>query len=459
MDLKTLKMNTKSLLLSLIAIFIALGTTANAQPKAYKYTSNHIVKRDTAMLAFRSGQDVLYSQYKDNAQELKNIMAFVSNHATTLRSGLSHINIVSYIKTNQVNNPIAVNAASIQGSIVRAQFKLKYNVPHTAITFSIDTAQNVTNLVRVDYVNNPVRKHNNTSIHYTLKRNNVQLASSEMAQYKPTVPYTNYMMRLVNENPATAFGEMATKEGDLIVINTYNNIQPQTDTEIIIATTIEEPQEPAQENLFIEPAAPVQPVTQETKPVETQTQPEESNAQNITTNIEYVKLREKNIVGIKTNLLQWATATPSLALEFYMGQNVSLEVHGSYTWAWFLKSTHQAYYKWDTGGEIKYWLKPGKFNGHAIGVHATTGEYDMKFKTDGIGKQGNYWAVGLTYNYMLPIGEYFNMEFSLGAGYAQYDVLKYKYQPENNINKEVERNNGKSYFGPTKAKIALVWKF
>ena len=62
MDLKTLKMNTKSLLLSLIAIFIALGTTANAQSKAYKYTSNHIVKRDTAMLAFRSGQDVLYSQ-------------------------------------------------------------------------------------------------------------------------------------------------------------------------------------------------------------------------------------------------------------------------------------------------------------------------------------------------------------------------------------------------------------
>lgn len=438
-------MNTKYLLiLSLIVTLSSITTTA--QTTTYKYTSKHIVQRDTAMLAFRNGQDILYTTYKDNAQELKNIMTFVSSHATKLRAGISHINIVSYINTNQVNNPKAVNAASIQASIVRAQFKLKYNVPHNAITFSIDTAQNVNNVVRVDYINNPVRKHNNTKIYYTLNRNNTKILIEEMNKYKPTVPYTNYMMRLVNQNPASAFGKNATKQGDLIVINTKNktenNINPKT-----VQTT----------------KHIVQPPIKSIEPIKTFKTPEKNVAimqnQNITTNIEYVNVRKKDIVGVKTNLLKWAMVTPNIAIEFYMGQNISLEVNGSYTWAWFLNDKHKAYYKWDTGAELKYWIKPGTFNGHAVGVHATTGEYDMKFKADGIGKQGNYWTIGATYNYLLPIGKHFNMEFGLGVGYAQYDVLKYQYQPDNNINKEIEQINGKKYFGPTKANIALVWKF
>ena len=471
-------MNIKIILTTTIIAILAICNTyqATAQTLAQQYLSENAVRRDTAMLAFRPNNDVLLIDYKNNSRELKNIMTFVASNKLNLQNGSNHINVVAYIKTFDVNNPIAVNLASIQASVVRAQFKLKYGIPHTAITFSIDTAQNVNNLVRVDCINRPIKGYNNTAIYYTLKRDNLGLIKKEMQSYKPSVPYTSYLMRLADENPTLAIGEQAHKEGEVTVIAMTDEMNGEMieevdiyadneDIELDNLTNVEE-MDDADNVIAIQPntgviadntpapiAPPVAPVAEETLPATTINESQQVKQDPAP------RGRTKDIIGVRTNLLHWATATPNFGLEFYLGQRVSLEVEGAYTWAWFMQEKHQSYYLWQTGGELKYWFEPGTFNKHAIGIHANTGQFDMKFKADGIGKQGDFVSVGLTYNYMLPIGKHFNMEFALGLGWMQYDLLQYEYDPVKEINSAIGESETKNYLGPTKAKISLVWKF
>ena len=113
------------------------------------------------------------------------------------------------------------------------------------------------------------------------------------------------------------------------------------------------------------------------------------------------------------------------------------------------------------GGELRWWFKRKQNNissrpltGHFLGAYAGGGLYDLEWNTNG--HQGEYFTTGLTYGYACHLTRNFNLEFSISAGYVGGPYRSY----EAHCNNELlvwRKNSNFYYFGPTKAKVSLVW--
>ncbi len=173
-----------------------------------------------------------------------------------------------------------------------------------------------------------------------------------------------------------------------------------------------------------------------------------------------VKKRTTPVFALKTNMLYWATALPNLEMEFYMGKGISLALEGNYTWLTALLNDRRAYYVWNAGAELRFWFKANKkFEGFYMGIGGSTGQYDFKFSTNG--NQGDYYTAALSFGYVLPVSNNFNIEFGIAGGYVNYTNQEYKW---NDVDKYVPTDpidpiKQKWKIFPTKAKVSLVWKF
>lgn len=308
------------------------------------------IDRDSVILVYRPNSSILMVDYKNNANQLQNIFSFVKKRLKDVQQHKSHINIVSYIKPFEVGSANAINLASIQASVVRAEFKTRYDIPHSCITFSIDTTQNVNNVVRVDYVFAPVPAYSNTAIFYT-EVQSLQAKQTQMGKYKPGIPYTNYWMHLAKLDPAMIGGAMLANG---VVITGVGEAENVIKTEIAsIESTI-----PAKQNIpeiatATEPksidgdkteinAVPLVLIKTNTKESKVEKAPKKTKI-DADTYGQNLHGQPKQVFGLKTNLLYWATALPNVEFEFYMGKQVSLNVEGAYTWGWFLPS-NKAYF-------------------------------------------------------------------------------------------------------------------
>ena len=94
---------------------------------------------------------------------------------------------------------------------------------------------------------------------------------------------------------------------------------------------------------------------------------------------------------------------------------------------------------------------------HFLGGYAMSGKYDFQRDYDAC-YQGEFWSAGITYGYSMRLSRRFNLEFSISVGYLS--TAYRHYFPADDYS-ELWRDHydqgRKSYFGPTKAKIALVW--
>jgi hypothetical protein len=85
------------------------------------------------------------------------------------------------------------------------------------------------------------------------------------------------------------------------------------------------------------------------------------------------------------------------------------------------------------------------------------GTYDVRFG----GKTGHLsnmsYSAGLSYGYSARIGRSFNLEFGLSLGYmgGQYETYTIYGETEGKFYRDGTFDG--RYFGPTKAKISLVW--
>ena len=190
-------------------------------------------------------------------------------------------------------------------------------------------------------------------------------------------------------------------------------------------------------------------------------------------------------VAIKTNLLFDVALMPNIEVEFPIGRHFS--VLGEWTFPWWGGlgndggvSPVPAYSEKFTmqmlsgGAEVRYWFprsermnqhayKWGDFNpllGWFVGLYAGAGLYDFQFGGNGI--QGEFYiASGISGGFTHPIGKYFHMEYSLGIGYLS--TRYYRYTPLDGHKVVIIRPDGmydrrqQNWFGPTKAKISLVW--
>lgn len=179
-------------------------------------------------------------------------------------------------------------------------------------------------------------------------------------------------------------------------------------------------------------------------------------------------------MAVKTNILGWATTSANVGMEFGAGRQSTIQIFGTLN-PWEFGDTRFRY--WNVEPEYRYWFCE-KFNGHFLGVHLLGGEYNLrnfnmpltnlpnlKGENNGRHIEGWYMGAGLTYGYQWMLSKHWNLEASLGVGYA-YSPYKYYgrcnrlFDADGNPLPEGAKESGKcNYFGPTKLALSIMYVF
>lgn len=174
-------------------------------------------------------------------------------------------------------------------------------------------------------------------------------------------------------------------------------------------------------------------------------------------------------IAFKTNLLFDVATLLNLEVEVPLAPRWSLA--GEWMFPWWLWEEKQNSLELLSGNiEARYWFKPcldkqdeslkrhNPLTGWFIGLYGGGGCYDLEWKKKGY--QGEFFiATGISAGYVVPLARNFSMEFSLGIGYMQTKYRHYKAEfGADNAWHLIRQNNGiYKWFGPTKAKVSLIW--
>ncbi len=168
-------------------------------------------------------------------------------------------------------------------------------------------------------------------------------------------------------------------------------------------------------------------------------------------------------IGLKTNLLYWATTSPNLGIEIGMGEQTTLDISAGFNP--FTFSHSRKWKHWLVQPEFRYWTCE-RFNGHFLGVHLIGGGYNLcNLSTfpfsiweglDNARYKGHALGGGIAYGYAWMLGKHWNLEAEIGVGYAHswYD----RYTGEN-YDQKVTNSGNKNYWGITKLAISFVYLF
>lgn len=158
--------------------------------------------------------------------------------------------------------------------------------------------------------------------------------------------------------------------------------------------------------------------------------------------------------AVKSNLLYDVTTTLNLGVEAGLGERVTLDVSGNYN-PW--KFGNVRWKHWLVQPEIRYWLCE-RFNGHFFGLHGHYAEYNVGgFHFNDVIRhnryQGHLYGAGISYGYQWLIGRRWNLEATIGVGYARLRDKKYPIAECGTAGAE----RGRNYWGPTKAGITIIY--
>lgn len=162
-------------------------------------------------------------------------------------------------------------------------------------------------------------------------------------------------------------------------------------------------------------------------------------------------------MSVQTNMLYDLGLVPNIGVEFYLGENFSIDASWQYSW-W--KSDKKAWYWRTYGGDValRYWLgkksriKP--LTGHHLGLYGQMITYDFEVGNKGLLADRWSWAAGIEYGYSLPIGRRLNLDFTAGVGYHWGEFYEYLPIDGHYVWQATKR---RQYIGPTKLEISLVW--
>lgn len=175
-------------------------------------------------------------------------------------------------------------------------------------------------------------------------------------------------------------------------------------------------------------------------------------------------------VAIKNNLVWDGLKTPNLSLELAMGRKWTLDTHVGMNFFLYTTDPTSPKYKntkwshWMVQPEVRYWFCD-VFNGWFVGAHLhgglfNVGGIDIPFvlqNKDHIMKdhryEGGFYGAGASVGYQWILSDRFNIEASLGAGYAR--ILYDKYRCTTCGNRLGEGNA--DYLGPTRATVSLIY--
>ncbi len=167
------------------------------------------------------------------------------------------------------------------------------------------------------------------------------------------------------------------------------------------------------------------------------------------------------VVGVKTNIPYWGTATFNAEVEVRLAKKWTLELEagvnpfdgkkddGSYGRSLKHLRLHP---------ELRYWFCES-FHKHFLGLHIPYLLYNVSdVKLLGVENersQGWGTGVGFSYGYQWLLSKHWNLEATVGVGYLYLDYDKY---PCANCGSKIESGH-KHYFGPTQAAISIMYLF
>lgn len=178
----------------------------------------------------------------------------------------------------------------------------------------------------------------------------------------------------------------------------------------------------------------------------------------------------KTILAVKSNLLYDALSWGNYSVEVPFGGDKfsALVYHQFPWWTWGQSKNEYCIRFLGVGAEARWWFKPEPREatekrkkrdclvGHFLGLYGESGKYDFEWQRE-ICYQGEYWSVGLTYGYSMPVSKWLNMEFSLSGGYASIAYRGYTPSPDYSILwRDYSKIGRWHYLGPTKVQISLV---
>ena len=158
---------------------------------------------------------------------------------------------------------------------------------------------------------------------------------------------------------------------------------------------------------------------------------------------------QAQIIGVKTNVPAWATASLNAGVELGFADQWSFEVNGLYNpFSW---SEGKKTKVWAVQPEIRFWTIH-RFAGHFLGIHAHYAMYDYGLKK--YRYKGELYGVGFAYGYAWMINKRFNIEATLGFGYTRVEN-EYRYdRKDSQIYLPPDPHD---YWGLSKAAISISY--
>lgn len=173
----------------------------------------------------------------------------------------------------------------------------------------------------------------------------------------------------------------------------------------------------------------------------------------------------KSEVVLKTNLLSDAALSPSLGVEFPLGERWSADISSSFN-GWTLNGHRWRH--WVVQPELRYWICE-RFAGHFFGFHLLAGDYnvgnlDMDFKFLGTDfsslknhrYQGWFGGAGVAYGYTWIFNRHWSMETEIGLGWTHTRYDKYRCA---DCGKKIVSGHPHNFVGVTKAALNLIYVF
>lgn len=162
---------------------------------------------------------------------------------------------------------------------------------------------------------------------------------------------------------------------------------------------------------------------------------------------------------VKTNLPYWGIMSPNAGIEFRVGKRFTFDVNSGGN---LLRPIDGKHFKhWFAQPEFRYWFCES-FNGHFLGLHGLGGQYNIGGWDLPIGElknlkdhryQGYFYGGGLTYGHQWYLGNRWNLELSIGAGYLRMHYDKFRCA---NCGSKLDSGK-KDYLGVTKAALSLIY--
>lgn len=161
-------------------------------------------------------------------------------------------------------------------------------------------------------------------------------------------------------------------------------------------------------------------------------------------------------IAVKTNLLFDVALVANLGLEVSPWAHWSLDIPVWYS-PYNISSTRKIRLL-AIQPEVRWWPKEA-MNGHFVGLHTHVAGFNIALNDYARYQDPNHalWGIGLSYGYAMSLGgsEHWGMEFSLGAGFANYQYDAYR-----NWNNGPKFKSGSDYYwGITRVGVSLSYKW